>query len=286
MAWIRFICVLGLIVCTSACSVKFAYNNVDRLVKWQMSDYLDLNSDQRKLLETQIQGLMAWHRREHLPEYAILMESLATQWSDGVSEAQIQSLFEQMFIWGEDIQEQGMPAAIAMMQSLTDEQVAALPERLEKSNQEIAQDELDVTLDQVQDAWAEDFADGLERFTGRLLKTQREYLSRRATAYQPERVLWAEYRRRFQADLMKLLMRRNEPEFDAEFRRLAAARESYYGEEFTRVSDENIALSREVASYVLSNLTEKQSGRLKDALLDLAQDFQELAAKAEPADAA
>jgi hypothetical protein len=36
----------------------------------------------------------------------------------------------------------------------------------------------------------------------------------------------------------------------------------------------------------LSNLTEKQSGRLKDALLDLAQDFQELAAKAEPADAA
>ncbi len=85
---------------------------------------------------------------------------------------------------------------------------------------------------------------------------------------------------------MKLLMKRNEPEFDAEFRRLAAARESYYGEEFTRVSDENIALSREVASYVLSNLTEKQSGRLKDALLDLAQDFQELAAKAEPADAA
>ena len=286
MAWIRFICVLGLIVCTSACSVKFAYNNVDRLVRWQMSDYLDLNSDQRKLLDTQIEGLMSWHRREHLPEYAILMESLATQWSDGVSEAQIQSLFEQMFIWGDDIQEQGMPAAIVMMQSLTDEQVAALPERLEKSNQDIAKDELDVALTEVQDAWAEDFADGLERFTGRLLKTQREYLSRRATAYQPERVLWAEYRRRFQADLMKLLMKRNEPEFDAEFRRLAAARESYYGEEFTRVSDENIALSREVASYVLSNLTEKQSGRLKDALLDLAQDFQELAAKAESADAA
>ena len=286
MAWTKIFCVMLLVTCTSACSVKFAYNNVDRLVRWQMSDYLDLNSDQRKLLDTQIEALMSWHRREHLPEYAILMESLATQWSDGVSEAQIQSLFEQMFIWGEDIQEQSMPAAIELMQSLTDEQVAALPARLEKSNQEIAEDELDVALDQVQEVWAEDFADGLERFTGRLLKTQREYLSRRATAYQPERVLWAEYRRRFQADLMKLLMKRNEPGFEAQFRQLAAARESYYGEEFTRVSDENIALSREVASYVLSNLTEKQSGRLKDALLDLAQDFQELAAKAESADAA
>ena len=52
------------------------------------------------------------------------------------------------------------------------------------------------------------------------------------------------------------------------------------------MSDENIALSREIASHVLSNPTEKQSGRLKGALLDLAQDFQELAAKSEPAEAA
>ncbi|XOV84508.1 MAG: DUF6279 family lipoprotein [bacterium] len=286
MAWTRIICVMGLILCTSACSVKFAYNNVDRLVRWQMSDYLDLNNAQRDLLDTQIEAFMAWHRREHLPEYAVFVESLATQWSDGVSEAQIESLFEQMFIWGEDIQDQGLPAAIMLMQSLTDEQLAALPERLEKSNQEIAEDELGVALDKVQEAWAEDFADGLERFTGRLLKPQREYLSRRATAYQPERVLWADYRRRFQADMMQLLVRRHEPEFDLEFRRLNAARESYYGEEFTRVSDQNIALSREIASYILSNLTEKQSERLKDALLDLARDFQELAAQAQPADAA
>ncbi len=286
MVWTRLICVLGLIICTSGCSVKFAYNNVDRLVRWQMSDYLDLSSDQRKLLDTQLEGLMSWHRREHLPEYAILMESLATQWSDGVSEAQIEALFQQMFVWGEEIEEQGMPTAISLMQSLTDEQVAALPARLEKSNQEFEEDELDVALAEVQEAWADDFADGLERFTGRLQKAQRDYLSLRATAYQPERVLWAEYRRRFQADLVKLLLKRNEPEFEAEFRRLAAARESYYGEEYTRVSNQNIALSREIASYVLSNLTEKQSGRLKDALLDLAQDFQELAAKAKPAEAA
>jgi len=286
MVWTRLICVLGLMICISGCSVKFAYNNVDRLVRWQMSDYLDLSSDQRKLLDTQLEGLMSWHRREHLPEYAILMESLATQWSDGVSEAQIEALFQQMFIWGEEIEEQGMPTAISLMQSLTDAQVAALPARLEKSNQEFEEDELDIALAEVQEAWADDFADGLERFTGRLQKAQRDYLSLRATAYQPERVLWANYRRRFQADLMKLLLKRNEPGFDAEFRRLAAARESYYGEEYARVSDENIALSREIASHVLSNLTEKQSVRLKDALLDLAQDFQELSAKAGPAEAA
>ena len=286
MAWTKLFFALGLLFCTSACSVKFAYNNVDRLIRWQMSDYLDLNNEQRELLDSQVEDFLVWHRREHLPAYAILIESLATQWSDGVTEAQIEALFEQMFVWGEDIQAQGMPGAIVLMQSLTDEQIAALPARLEKSNQEIAEDELDVALAQVQEDWAKDFADGLERFTGRLLKSQRDYLSRRAQAYQPERVLWAEYRRRFQADLMKVLLKRHEPGFAAEFQLLAAARESYYGEEFTRVSDENIDLSRDVAAYILSNLSEKQSVRLKDSLLDLARDFQELAEQAKPAEAA
>jgi len=32
---------------TSACSLKMAYNNMDRLVRWQMSDYLDLDAQQR-----------------------------------------------------------------------------------------------------------------------------------------------------------------------------------------------------------------------------------------------
>ena len=286
MTWIKPLILIGLLLTTSACSVKFAYNNVDRLVRWQMSDYLDLNDTQRELLQSEVNNLMEWHRREHLPEYAIFIEGLARQWSDGVSEAQIEALFEQMMAWGEDMQAQAMPAAIKMMRSLTDEQVAALPAKLEKSNEELAEDEFDVALPDVQAAWAEDFADALERFTGRLVKVQRDYLSRRAVAYQPERVLWAEYRRRWQADWMALLKRREKAEFEAEFRRLDAARESYYGEEYTRVSEQNIALSREVAAYLLSNLTEKQSIRFADALLELAQDFTELAAQAKPREAA
>lgn len=286
MIWTKTLILIGLLLISSACSVKFAYNNVDRLVRWQVSDYLDLNDTQRELLQTEVNNLMVWHRREHLPDYAIFIEGLARQWSDGVSEAQIEALFEQMMAWGEDMQDQGMPAVIKMMRSLTDEQVAALPAKLEKSNEELAEDELDVALPGVQAAWAEDFADALERFTGRLVKAQRDYLSRRAAAYQPERLLWADYRRRWQADWVALLKRRGEPEFEAEFRRLDAARESYYGEEYTRVSEENIALSREVAAYLLSNLTEKQSVRFNDSLLDLAQDFAELAEQAKPREAA
>jgi uncharacterized protein DUF6279 len=277
---IRFVLAMCLLIASSACSVKFAYNNVDRLVRWQLSDYLDLNAEQKDYLQSQITTLMAWHRANHLPQYADYVTTLSTTFSDGVTEAQIAQMFNQFMLWGEEIEAQALPTAVQILSTLSDQQVKALPAKLEDSNAEIEKDELDEPLAKIQENWAKDFEDIMERFTGRLQRDQKAYLTLRSTAYQPERVLWAEYRRRWQADLMKLLEQRHTGEkFAAQFAALAGARERYYGEDFIRVSEENIKLSREVAAYLLSNLTEKQSARFTDALLELAEDFEELAAQ-------
>lgn len=287
MRHVRMLVVLLCVAAVSGCSVKFAYNNVDRLVRWQMSDYFDLNEAQRDYLQAEVKTLMEWHRRDHLPQYAEVLYAMADQWGDGVTEPQIEALIEQMFVWGDEIEARGMPVAINILTSLTDEQVAALPAKLEKSNVEWAEDEFGVPLEKVQADWAQEFEDMLERFTGRLVQSQRDYLDRRAGAYQPERVLWAEYRRRWQADLVKLLAKRGDKEAFAEaFRALVAAREDYYGEEFTRVSEENEALGLEIAAYLLSSLTEKQAARFADSLRELAEDFEELAAQGSAAKAA
>jgi hypothetical protein len=271
-----------LIFCLCGCSVKFAYNNVDRLVRWQMSDYLDLNAEQKDVLQHELDSLMSWHRTQHLPQYAAFSYDLADDWRDGVTESQITAVVEQMFLWGDEIQARLMPGSIEILLSLTDAQVAALPDKLERSNVEIAEDEVEVPLADIQAAWAQDFEDALERFTGRMMREQKGYISRRSLAYQPERLLWAQYRRRWQADLLALLERRDSPaEFTRGFRELVAARESYYGEEFVRVSEANIGLSREMASYLLSNLSEKQNLRFSESVRDLAEDFTELAAQGE-----
>ena len=161
-----------------------------------------------------------------------------------------------------------------------------MPARLDKSNEEIAEDELDISLEKVQANWARDFADVLERFVGRLQRDQKDYILRKASAYQPERVLWAEYRQRWQADFIKLLARRDQKGFAEDFIALSKARDAYYGEAFTKVSAENIQLSREVAAHLLSNLTIRQSERFSESLLELAEDFEELAAQAKDDQAA
>jgi hypothetical protein len=265
---------------SSACSVKFAYNNVDRLVRWQVSDYLDLDAEQKAYLQAEVRDLMAWHRANHLPLYANYLQALAVQFADGASESQIAGVFDQFLVWGYEMEDRALPAASHILSSLSDEQVAALPDKLEKSNLEIAEDELDMSLRQIQLQWAGEFEDVMERFTGRLDREQRAYIERRATVYIPERVLWAEYRRRWQADLLALLEHRHEvEEFARQFHALTKAREEYYGDEYTRISEQNIQLGREMVAYVLSNLSDKQSARFTESLQDLANDFEELAAQ-------
>jgi len=282
----RFAVLLVVLGMCSACSVKFAYNNVDRLVRWQVGDYFDLDAEQKAYLQTQVQALLAWHRVNHLPQYAQYLDGLAIQLSDGVSETQIAGIFDQFLVWGYEIEDKAMPTTVQLLASLSDEQVEALPDKLEKSNLEISEDELGLNLAQIQTGWADDFEDVMERFTGRLDREQRAYIDRRASTYVPERVLWAEYRRRWQVDLLALLERRQHDEFAQQFRALSKAREDYYGKEYTSISEQNIALGREIAAHVLSNLSDKQSARFTQSLQDLAEDFQELAAQAQVGEAA
>ena len=138
MRLIKPIFLCSLILLTSGCSIKFAYNNVDRLVRWQMSDYFDLDAKQKEYLQEQVVEFIAWHRAEHLPLYAEYMHSMSDRFPDGVSEQQIEELFQQLLLWGKDVEERGMPAAINLLTSLSDEQVAELPEKFEKSNVDIA----------------------------------------------------------------------------------------------------------------------------------------------------
>ena len=75
---------------------------------------------------------------------------------------------------------------------------------------------------------------------------------------------------------MQELAKRQEDDFAARFTRLVQERESYYSAEFKTVSAANEALGVDVAAYVFSNLSERQSERFRNRLLDLSEDFREL----------
>ena len=275
---------LALLVLGSGCSVKFAYNNLDRIARWGVSDYIDLNDQQRRYFDSEFAKLHYWHRTQHLTQYADLLESLPTTFGDGVDVDELIALEHTMIAWGDELEERATPMVVELMRSMSDEQVAQLPKKLEASNREIAKPEMNQSLETSQIRWRDEIADMFARFAGRLSPEQRKHLTSQSVRYLPERTLWADYRRRWQADLLALLEQRQyAARFAERYRRLAADRETYYGAELAHIVDRNETLAREVAVWLLNNMTHRQQQRLFEQLLDFAISFRELADQADGA---
>lgn len=279
---IRLAVLAAVLLLSGGCSIKMLYNNADRFARWAANDYLQMDDAQEAYFTQEVNALHYWHRTEELPLYADYLDALPGNLRNGVDEAEVQDIFDTFYSWWKVLEAKSRPFVTQMLMSLSDEQVARLPERLEKDNRELAEDELDRSLEEIQAEWMKQYADTMSRFSGRLTREQKRYLERQSARYVPQFELWAEYRQRWQRDLLALLAeQRHDPlVFEEAFRRLATSREAYYGEELTAVFDRNEALAVEVTAWLLNNLTEQQRERFNERIVEMATTFRELAAEA------
>ena len=273
--------IASLVALASGCSIKMMYNNADRFARWAANDYIRMDAAQEAYFTAEVDAIHYWHRTNELPLYADYLDSLPTTLDKEVDEDDIQEVFDTLYSWWEVFEARTLPFVTEMMLSLSDEQVARLPERLEKDNDEFAEDEFDRSLDDVQAEWRKQYADTMSRFSGRLTKEQKAYLDAQSVRYVPQFELWADYRARWQADLMDLLQnKRSDPDaFTEAFIGLSENREAYYGEELTAVFEANEQLAREVTAWLINNLTEKQRERFYERIGEVAVTFRELAAE-------
>jgi len=274
----RVLMICAVLVFTSGCSIKMMYNNADRLARWAVNDYIKMDDAQEAYFDAEVDAIHYWHRTRELPLYADYLDSLPGNIDNGVSEEEVQDIFDTLYSWWEVLEARAMPMMTEMLLSLSDEQVERLPIRLAKDNEEFGEDEHDRPLDEIQEEWTDGYSSAMSRFSGRLTKEQKAYLAAQSVRYVPQFGLWAEYRQRWQADLLMLLRdKRSDPEtFSDEFARLIEGREDYYGEELTAIFDANEQLAREVTAWLLNNLTDKQRERFYTRIGEMSVAFREL----------
>jgi hypothetical protein len=256
------------------------YNNADRIARWAANDYIQMDDDQEAYFTAEVKAIHYWHRTRELPLYADYLQSLPASIDNGVAEDEVQDLFDTLYSWWEVLEARAMPMMTEMLLSLSDEQLDRLPGRLDDDNEEFEEGEDERPLDEVQEEWMQGYVDVMSRFTGRLSKEQKSYLEAQSVRYVPQFGLWADYRQRWQADLMTLLREgRDDPElFAGQLVVLMNSRESYYGEELTGVFETNEQLAKEVTAWLLNNLTDKQRERFYTRIGEMAETFRELAA--------
>lgn len=291
--------VLVAALCLSGCSIKLAYNNADRLIRWGIDDYVDFEKNQRAFLDGELKRLLYWHRTTQLPVYTGALRRLEADiaaaagtaangaaGSDAVLQAQFRAFIETALSWAEAIQAKGHRTGSQMLVSLTAEQISELPEKLAKENREFAKEEAGKTLEQNQDRWAREVRKGLKRFTGRLSPVQKAFVEAQSRRYEPEFEPWVRYRERWQADLLALLNRWAERSIQAEdlvaeFRSLTDRRESYYGD-FAAVRETNETLAIQTMAGIFTRMSEAQAQRFSERVLGIVEDLEELVEEAAP----
>ncbi len=281
-----------LLLLSGGCSIKLAYNNADRLIRWNVDDYIDLTRPQKRFLNGELERLLYWHRTTQLPQYASALGRLnndianAVGGPDAVLVDDFNDFIETALLWGEAVEAKSHRTASQVLLSLTAEQIEALPELLEKDNRKLLEDEEGKTLLENQARWEKEVRKGLQRFMGRFSTEQRTFLHQQAQQYEPERVLWVDYRRRWQVETLRLLQQWIDGEMDSEsyvaaFEAHSDAREDFYGE-FGPVWERNQALGVATAAGLLVRMQPTQQMRLYEALEDIAEDLTELVEEAEP----
>lgn len=173
--------VLGALAC--GCStVRFAYDNADAYLRWQVHSYIVVEAQDVDELDERIDEFHAWHRKNALPKYVTLAHEASRRFSDGLSQADV--------VWGYDSAQAQARESLRkaaeliapLLDRLTPEQIAAMERRIAEDNRKFQRDNLRGSERDRRARRARLVINRLEDWVGKLTQAQvqrvREYAER------------------------------------------------------------------------------------------------------------
>lgn len=277
----RWVLVVILLSLVSGCSVKFLYGQADRIAVWRAEDYVDLDRAQRDWLRQRMRVLLHWHRSEQLPVWAETLRDLDLAVQDGIDGPTLDRYRQRAEGWSDAILVKAVPTMAELLASLTPEQRAELPERLEAANRELNEDYAGLDEARQREVWRGKVRDFLEDWIGRLTPGQEMLLEAASAEVVVDNEAWIDYRRRWQDELLDRIADERRPEvLGPALLELSLEREARYTPEYARVRARNDRVLRRFAVDLLGSLEDRQLDRLSGRLRRIADDFSELAAEA------
>lgn len=259
----------------SSCSaMKLAYTNADTYLIWQADRFFDLTSAEKTELRGKVNHLMAWHRREELPKYAVLADQAGARVARGVSAEDIHWITDAVTDAMRDTLTAAARDTAPLVDRLTPEQIAHLESRLARENRTFARDFLEPPAEERRDKRFKRTRDTLEDWVGRLNDGQLERVRRysHGTALNDE--ARDARRKRLQAEFIQIA-RNKEAQ-----RRLAAWTAKIFPSDAEAVDPSLRANQAEYRQMLLDldrSLTPDQRQKAVARFRDLAEDFRTLA---------
>jgi hypothetical protein len=187
--WVKRLALVGLAVVLAGCSlITLGYGRLPMLVQWRLDAMFELTAEQRRQVRPQLDAWLAWHRQNHLPQYAATLQRWQQLALQDVTPQQVCAEFEPLRALVDEAVQQMLPVFVPIATSLTPGQIEHWSRYQGRKNEEFLADfslasHVEPTVgangSAINPLRLQRAIERTERFYGPLLPEQREWLAQR-----------------------------------------------------------------------------------------------------------
>ncbi|MBK5355321.1 hypothetical protein JFU37_22820 [Pseudomonas sp. TH41] len=277
--WLKHFAVLiTLSVVLSACSrMGLAYRNLDVIIPWTLSDYLDMNGEQKGWLDERLKEHLSWHCTTQLPGYLDWLDRLqvmveTNQVTDAALQARTQEAKQAIAQTAREI----TPSAIELLKGLDDKQVAEMNDAFAKDQRKRQEEYLKPSLAQQIKARGDRMEKRLNDWLGPLSTTQQQRVVSWSNALGDQNQQWIANRAHWQKQFSAAVAQRQSPEFPQRIETLLVNRESLWTPAYRQAYANTEAQARGLIVDLMAESTPTQRQRLLKKIDGVRKDFSDL----------
>ncbi len=207
---------MGLLAVTACSTVRFAYNNIDVVIRFMASDYVEFDTAQYEQFKTRLDALHQWHRTRELPAYVALLQTAGGKVAKGVVADDVAWAIGALRSRYRLLAARAAEDAAPLLAQLSDAQIVELEKNFAEKNRKFSKERLEGDQKKLRQKRADQLLDYFREMTGKLSDAQEARIERFADDYGRMTTLRFEDRKRWQGQTLLLLRtERKLPQFAA-----------------------------------------------------------------------
>lgn len=261
-----------------ACSrVGLAYRNLDVIIPWSLSDYVDMNGEQKDWLNERLKEHLSWHCTTQLPGYLDWLDRLQVMVeSNQVNDAALQERTAEAKQAIADTAREITPSAIELLQGLDDKQVAEMNDAFAKDLRKRQQEYVKPPLAQQIKERGERMEKRLNDWLGPLSDTQKQRVVAWTNALGDQNTQWIANRAHWQQQFSAAVAQRQSAEFPQRIETLLVNRERLWTADYRKAYANTEAQARSLFVDLMAESTPQQRERLLKKIEGVRKDFNDL----------
>jgi hypothetical protein len=257
--------------------VGLAYRNLDVIIPWTLSDYLEMNAGQKSWFNDTLKEHLAWHCTTQLPGYLDWLDRLQQMVDNNqVSDAALQTRTAEAKQAIAESARAITPSAVELLQGLDDQQVKDMEQAFAKDLRKRQDEYLKPPLEQQIKERAERMNKRLDAWLGQLSASQQNRVTAWSIALGEQNQQWIGNRAHWQTLFIAAVKDRHSSDFPQKIEQLLVDRESLWTPEYRQAYAQTETAARSLIVDLMAESTVQQRQKLKQKIDKVRSDFKAL----------